>query len=90
MVDLMRVDHVAIGGDLDDWELLDVVHRSVPGLIDNRHIGVPKGSTLIDSPHTLDQYPVIAESLVKRGYADEDIRKILGGDWLRIYKEVIG
>ena len=93
MVDLIGIDHVAIGGDLDDWELVDNVHRCwspVPGLIENHHIGVPKGSTLIDSPHTLDEYSVITESLVRRGYSDDDIRKILGGNWLRIYKEVLG
>jgi len=28
--------------------------------------------------------------LVYRGYSDEDIRKILGGNWLRVIKEVIG
>ena len=27
--------------------------------------------------------------LLKRGYRDEDIVKILGGNWLRVFAEVI-
>ena len=72
-----------------DWRSTDITSPWL-SLIENHHIGVPKGSTLIDSPHTLDEYPVITESLVGRGYSDGEIRKILGGNWMRIYREVIG
>lgn len=93
MVGIVGIDHVAIGGDLDDWELVNNVQRCwspVPGLIENHHIGVPVGSTLIDSPRTVEDYPVITDSLVRHGYSDDDIRKILGLNWLRLYEEVIG
>ncbi len=33
-------------------------------------------------------YPNITLGLKKRGYSDEDIRKILGGNFLRIWKQV--
>jgi membrane dipeptidase len=33
-------------------------------------------------------YPVITKKLVERGYKDEDIRKILGGNFLRVFKQV--
>lgn len=29
----------------------------------------------------------ITEHLLKRGYREEDIRKILGLNWLRVFKE---
>ena len=32
------------------------------------------------------KYPLITEELKKRGYSDESIRKILGGNVLRIMK----
>ncbi len=34
--------------------------------------------------------PVITEKLLERGYSEEDIRKILGGNFKRVFKEVVG
>jgi microsomal dipeptidase-like Zn-dependent dipeptidase len=33
--------------------------------------------------------PDITRGLVARGYADQDIRKILGENWLRVFKKVL-
>jgi membrane dipeptidase len=44
------------------------------------------GTALTDAT----QVPLITESLVKRGYSTEDIRKILGGNTLRVLKATIG
>jgi membrane dipeptidase len=41
------------------------------------------------SPQGLDgveDFPKITEELVKRGYSNKDIRKILGGNFLRVFK----
>ena len=35
-------------------------------------------------------YPVITKKLVERGYKEEDIRKILGLNFLRVFKQVCG
>lgn len=34
--------------------------------------------------------PRITEELVRRGYGEEDIRKILGGNFMRVFREVCG
>jgi len=34
--------------------------------------------------------PYFTEGLVKRGYKEDDILKILGGNFLRVFKKVIG
>jgi membrane dipeptidase len=36
----------------------------------------------------VDDYPNITRGLKKRGYSDEDIKKIMGGNFLRIWKQV--
>ena len=34
--------------------------------------------------------PNITKELVERGYTDEDIHKILGGNFMRVFREVCG
>ena len=36
----------------------------------------------------ISQLPQITEGLVARGYSDQDIEKILGLNFLRVFKEV--
>ncbi len=36
------------------------------------------------------EMPKITAELVSRGYSEEDVKKVLGGNWLRVYKEVLG
>ncbi len=38
----------------------------------------------------VSEMPKITEELVSRGYTEEEIKKILGGNWLRVYREVLG
>ena len=37
-----------------------------------------------------DEMPDLSRSLVDRGYSDEDIAKVLGGNFLRLFKDVMG
>ena len=41
-----------------------------------------------DEFETPEQFPVMSEALLNRGYSDEDVTKILGGNWLRLFEEV--
>lgn len=38
----------------------------------------------------VSELPLLTQELVRRGYSEEDIEKILGKNWLRVYEEVIG
>ncbi|WNC73625.1 membrane dipeptidase [Thalassotalea psychrophila] len=35
-------------------------------------------------------YPNLTRGLIARGYSDEDIAKVMGGNFLRVFKEVVG
>lgn len=37
----------------------------------------------------VSQMPKITEELLSRGYTEEEVKKVLGGNWLRVYKEVL-
>ena len=36
----------------------------------------------------VEDYPLITKALKKRGYSNDDIAKILGGNFIRVFKEV--
>ena len=59
-------------------------------LIGADHVGLGSDFDGIESPpQELDDvttYPLITRELVKRGYKDADIRKILGGNFIRVLK----
>ena len=48
-------------------------------------IGPTKPSDVPD----VSGYPVIVSELLKRGYTEKDITKILSGNFLRVWKDVI-
>jgi membrane dipeptidase len=36
----------------------------------------------------VQDYPNITRGLKERGYSDEDVRKIMGGNFMRVWKQV--
>jgi membrane dipeptidase len=63
-------------------------------LVGPDHVGLGSDFDGIGPPpkgiETVDKTPNITRVLVKRGYSDEEILKILGVNHLRVFKEVIG
>lgn len=61
-------------------------------LVGPDHVGLGSdfdgGGGLVGLEDT-SKVPNITRVLVKRGYSDEDIKKILGGNFLRVFKQVI-
>ena len=92
IVSLVGVDHVGIGLDFDNFELIHNIHRAMypaPGFIEGFYTGVPKGDHMLDEPNDPSEAWVIAEYLVNRGYRDTEIMKILGGNMMRLFGETL-
>ncbi|MTI65082.1 MAG: hypothetical protein FH753_00575 [Firmicutes bacterium] len=90
---LIGPEHVGIGLDFDNFDLIHNVHRAMcpfPGSIEGFYTGIPKGDHMLDDPNNLSEAYVIADYLVKRGYSDKDIKGILGENLMRVFKETIG
>lgn len=80
------------------------IHATVQGVVDHidyivglvgpKHVGL--GSDFDGIPYTpegledVTKMPNITKELVKRGYSEEDIKKILGENHLRLFKQVVG
>ena len=95
-VNLMGADHVAIGTDLSSYaaRTRELPRDSSLRLYRARHpevFGVGPTDRYDPFPQGLDSHAKIlnlTRGLVKRGHSDDAIRKILGGNWLRVLKEV--
>jgi len=63
-------------------------------LIGADHVGIGSDFDGINAvPKEMDDVtylPNITRELLKRGYSEEDVKKILGGNFLRVFKEICG
>lgn len=93
IVKVAGIDHVGLGLDYDNFPLVRNVHRAMcpfPGSIEGFYTGIPKGDHMTEDPNNVGEGYVIADYLVNRGYSDEDILKILGGNMMRVLEQTIG
>jgi len=95
VVQVGGIDMISIGSDhmpydeYGDYRLIDHCFYPVPGYMEGVvHIGV-RNSYYVDGIDDVSGFGLITEGLVKRGYKDEDIAKIMGLNLLRVYKQVL-
>jgi membrane dipeptidase len=86
---LVGIDHIGLGPDHLEFELEVNLWAPAPGWLEGLYYGT-KDTYYIQNLKSITGLPLITEALVKRGYSESDIGKVLGGNWLRVYKQVIG
>ena len=88
----MLADKYAAESDTNkpDIELLMKHFDHIVKLIGVDHVGIGSDFDGIDSApkqlKTVLDYPKFTQALIKRGYSDTDIAKVLGGNFLRVYR----
>lgn len=87
LVQLVGPDHVAIGPDFMEAMPAEVAATVLQGLPEEAKSGFAAMSPVsgLESPAA---YPHLAEVLSSRGYGEDDVRKIMGENWLRLYAGV--
>jgi membrane dipeptidase len=88
VADLVGIDHVGIGSDFFDGESLVRFERffrlRYPEIVRDYTID----TVYVEGLGTVDDFPRITEALTKRGFRQDDIRKVLGANFLRIFEQV--
>ena len=95
VVKLVGIDHVGFGSDVDmsgwptDPEKKDefLAFYGKPYFKESYRFRYPLAVDGLNHEH---KWKYVTAGLLKRGYTDEQIAKVLGGNWLRVFSEVIG
>jgi len=83
VVKLIGIDHVGIGPDFIDYGLPE--NQLLLGEKD------PLGTELdTKGVENITKIPYFTAALMKRGYSEEEISRILGSNFLRVFKKILG
>ena len=93
LVERVGIDHVGIGTDYTQEqpkEFLDVLMSFQGTRFNPRRLEYPDTVKHPTGMETPDKLSNVSAELLKRGYRGEDVSKILGGNWLRLFLQVWG
>lgn len=80
MVELMGIEHVALG--------LDFIKYDGPRTLKDQHHPLHKRAYVKDFEE-IEDMPKLIEGLVRHGYKEKEIALILGGNSLRVFKNIL-
>ena len=87
-VDLMGIDAVGIGTDYyDGWPESAIKWWRAGRFARESAVPIKGFSRWPDWFKSSADFPNIGEGLRQRGFADEDMAKIMGGNWLRLFRD---
>lgn len=93
IVDLVGIEHVGIGTDwpmsMPMWAQKIIKTEIAPMVGFRKEDALPSTET-VEGMSDYRQFINFTRGLVSRGYSDDDIKKILGGNWLRVFENVCG
>ena len=97
MVERVGIQHVGIGCDYTQdqpesfWRYLHSQQGTkFPATFANPYIQYDEVALYPRDLETPDKFPNLAVALTSRGYKPDEVTKILGGNWLRLFREVWG
>ena len=87
LVELIGIDHVALGTDFMEEIPAEIMMASLKG-ISAENLQKYYSSTLVEGFESPADFPGVTEGLLSRGYRPEEVKKIMGGNWLSLYEKV--
>ena len=93
LVERVGIDHVGIGTDFTQdqpKEFFDWLFFQQGTKLQPRPVDYPDPLVHPRDIETPDKFSNLAAALLRRGYRPEDVSKVLGGNWLRLFRQVWG
>jgi membrane dipeptidase len=87
LVTLIGIDHVGLGTDFMEEIPAETMATALKG-ISAENLQKYYGSTVVKGFESAAEFPKVTEGLLSRGYSPEDVKRIMGGNWLRLYEKV--
>jgi membrane dipeptidase len=87
LVELTGVDHVGLGTDFMEEIPAEIMMASLKG-ISAETLQKYYSSTLVEGFESPAEFPRVTEGLLSRGYSPEEVKKIMGRNWLRLFEKV--
>ena len=90
---LGTADNICLGSDMDefaDFRNIFNCWSPHPGSIEGIVTGIPKAGIILDELKPPENMPLITDALLRKGFSEDDLRKIMGGNLLRVYREIMG
>lgn len=90
LIEVAGVDHVGVasdfceGQDMEYWRYLRRMH----GTTKMGEPEVPRPDPTVRGLEDASEFPLVAQGLRSRGFREDEIAKVMGGNWLRLYAEV--
>ena len=89
LVKLVAVDHVAIGTDFTEGQPREFFDRLLTGKRKIHPVKYPEYPIVNPKGiRSAAEFPNITCALLARGYGEPDVKKIIGENWLRLYRTV--
>jgi membrane dipeptidase len=89
IAELVGIGYVGLGPDHTEFEIECNIWTPAPGWLEGVYYGT-RDTYFIEGLNNITGFLLFSKALVERGYMDQDIKKVLGENWLRVYRQVIG
>jgi len=87
LVGLIGIDHVGLGTDFMEEIPAEIMLAALKG-IPPETLQKYYGRNIVKGFESAVEFPRVTEGLLSRGYSPENVKKIMGGNWLRLYESV--
>jgi membrane dipeptidase len=87
LVSLIGIDHVGLGTDFMEAVPSETLATALQG-ISEETLKTYYADRVVKGFESADRFPNITKGLLARRYSMGDVKKIIGGNWMRLYKEV--
>ncbi len=93
IVNLVGIDHVGMGTDFYGFSVPDNLAIKIGEFMDRlgfRPEDKASFLTKVEGFESYTKFPNLIDGLITRGYSDQDIKKFLGENFLKLFRKIVG